>query len=149
MNKPWTWAGILVWMACFFVLPGFLMGLLHQQHLRQLTQTMPKISVAPAQVAPVWVPLRENFRVEQSYIGESSGHAVMWSEESIDAMVTYFESRFREAGFEVSTNRMHHDNAIVTAILSASHSVDGRHALLTLSQFQQGARVELAFSEGK
>jgi hypothetical protein len=97
--------------------------------------------------APQWLPLRAEYRVQQSSISPTSGSAVLLTTDSIETALQQMEDRFRQNGFEVSRNLMNHDDSISTAILNASHTTRGHFALITLSRSAHGTRIELSFSE--
>jgi hypothetical protein len=137
------------WSACFLAMPGFLVGLLYQQRTRQRFEALPLVSRARIPVVPPWVPVKPDFRVEQSSSGESSGNATLLATDDLVHMVLFYQNAFRNEGFEVSSNLMNLDGSITTAILNASNAGRGHFALVTLSRSELGTRVEIAFSEKK
>lgn len=144
-HRAWLW--IPIWIALFLALPGFLVGLLQQQKAKQYAASLPTISQSQTAVAPQWLPLRAEYRVQQASLSPTSGNAILLTTDSIETALQQMEDRFRQNGFEVSRNLMNHDDSISTAILNASHTTRGHFALITLSRSAHGTRIELSFSE--
>ncbi|MBV6434699.1 MAG: hypothetical protein IANPNBLG_04974 [Bryobacteraceae bacterium] len=144
-RRAWIW--VAGWSVCFLALPGFLIGLLHQQRSRQQFEALPVVARSRVPVVPSWVPVKPDFRVEQPSSGGLSGNATLLSTDELFRVVLFYQNAFRGNGFEVSSNLMNLDDSISTAILSVSNAERGRFALVTLSKAQAVTRVEIAFSE--
>jgi hypothetical protein len=146
-RNVWLWA--LIWLTGFLVLPGFLAGLIYQQKARDSTESLPKVSEVRTAIAPAWVPLGGDSRLEQSYMGESSGNATLYVRKPVDAVLEVYDAQLRQAGFQVSRKLVERDQAVSGAILNASHSGLGRFLLITLNTAGEATRVELSFSESR
>ncbi len=146
-NRAWIW--IALWCGAFLALPGVLVGLLQQQKAREYAESLTTVANRKALAAPEWIQLRGDYRVQEARINGASGNAVLLAAEPLEDTASYFERVWERTGFQVSKNLMHHDEQVSTAILNASHSGDGRYALITLSRSAHGTRIELAWSEKK
>jgi len=144
-SRLWIWAIALG--VGLLAAPGFLIALLQQQRVRQFVETLPMAADAPLRIAPAWVPMREEFRLEESYRGAQAGSATLLSGEGVEVLHAFYQLRLRERGFQVSGNRMQQDNEVTTAIVNASHP-GGQTLFVTLSRgaFER-TRIELAYSE--
>ncbi len=146
-RRVWLWAP--AWLAGFLVLPGFLAGLIYKQRTRVEAEALTKASEAPTAIAPSWVPLGAEFRLEQSYFGESSGSATLLVRKPVESVADYYEAKLHASGFEVSRKLLERDHKISGAIINASHSAPGRFLLITLSQAGEATRIELSYSESR
>lgn len=144
-QRAWIW--VALWCGAFLALPGVLVGLLHQQKAREYAQSLETVAARSAPPAPKWVQLRGDYRVQESRTGGASGNAVLLASEPLEDTAEYFERTWQRTGFLLSKNLMSHDGQVSAAILNASHSEDGRYALITLSRSAHGTKIELAWSE--
>lgn len=146
-HRAWIW--IALWCGVFLALPGVLVGLLQQQKAKEYAQSLTTVAKRSTPTAPEWVQLRGDYRVHEAKLNGSAGNAVLLAPEPLEDTAEYFEHTWQRTGFQVSKNLMSHDQQISAAILNASHTSEGRFALITLSRSEHGTRIELAWSEKK
>jgi hypothetical protein len=146
-NRAWVW--VLLWLGCFLVLPGVFVGWMQQQRAREFAASLKPVSKQMVAVAPPWIPLRGDYRVQESKREGGSGSAVLLASQTVEAASADLKGRFQAAGFDVSSNLMRRDEEVSTEILNASQPAEGRFALITLSKSAFGTRVDLSYSEKK